>query len=129
MSAHHIILTTDAPLARLEGTRMPKVEFRQALFHCTEGDWRKRLYVASLLVTTQAWSGTARVLASEHQAFRFSMLYNDTWPEPVFLRIRNWPYRQLALRRDAPVARWTVEMKLRDLKLLPEERVEIVFLG
>lgn len=129
MSAHHIILTAEAPVALLSATRMPRLEFRQALFHCTEGDWRKRLYVASLVVTTQAWSETARELARDHQAFRFSMLYNDTWPEPVFLRIRNWPYRPLELRRDAPVARWSVELKLRDLKLGPDERVEIVFAG
>jgi hypothetical protein len=33
------------------------------------------------------------------------------------------------LRRDAPVAYWTVELRLRDLRLGPEEWVEFVFVG
>ncbi|MBK9628989.1 MAG: hypothetical protein IPO56_15185 [Flavobacteriales bacterium] len=91
--------------------------------------WQKRLYSAALVVTTVAHGLDARRLAVDHQAMRFSLLYNPTWPEPVFLDIRHWPYTPLELREDAPVTSWSVELRLRDLRLGPEEWVEVAFLG
>ncbi len=62
--------------------------------------------------------------------FRFSVLFNPTWPDPLFRNIHNWTYAPLEMRADAPpVMGWLMELRLRDLRLGPEERMEVVFLG
>ena len=108
---------------------MPRLEFRQALFRTPEAGWHRRLYPAALVITTTALDVRDRKLVVDHQTLRFSLLYDATWPEPVFLKIQRGPYRPVELRRDAPVAYWTVELRLRDLRLGPEEWVEFVFMG
>ncbi len=65
----------------------------------------------------------------DHQDIRFSLLYNAWWPEPVFLDIKRWPYKPVELREDAPVVSWSIELRLRDLRLAEDEWVEVVFLG
>lgn len=129
MALHHIRLDHTNPSAILSGQTMPRLEFRQALFRSPLPGWQKRLYSAALVLTTVAHGLDARRLAVDHQAMRFSLLYNPTWPEPVFLDIRHWPYTPLELREDAPVTSWSVELRLRDLRLGPEEWVEVAFLG
>jgi len=129
MKPIHVRLDHEQPEAQFSANRMPRLEFRQALFHIPLGGWQRRLYPAALVVTTTAFDAAGRILAQDHQAMRFSLLYNASWPDPVFLRIRSWPYKPLELRKNAPVVQWTVELRLRDLRLGPEERVELVFLG
>ena len=129
MKTQIIRLDRENPEARFSSTRMPRIEFRQALFHSPLPGWQKRLYTASLMVTTTAFDGDGRPLVVDHQAMRFAMLYNATWPEPVFLRIKAWRYKPVELRRDAPVVGWLVEMRLRDLRLGENEWVEVAFLG
>lgn len=115
--------------ARFTATHMPRLEFRQALFKTSDPRWQRRLYPASLVVTTTAFDPDGRTLITDHQAMRFSLLYNATWPEPVFLRITRWHYRPLLLRKDIAVGGYLVEMRLRDLRLGPDERVDVVLLG
>ncbi len=129
MSVIHITLDQGQPLAQLKATRMPRLEFRQALFRSPIPDWQRRLYPASLLVTTTAFDDQGRKLIVDHQAMRFSLLYNSTWPEPLFQRIRNWHYDPVELRKDLHVANWLVELRLRDLRLGEDEAVEIVLVG
>ncbi|HNR54645.1 MAG TPA: hypothetical protein PKJ19_05735 [Flavobacteriales bacterium] len=129
MGLHHIRLDRANPEARLSGATMPRIEFRQALFRTPRPGWQRRLYTASLVVTTTALGVDDRRLAVHHQSFRFSLLYNASWPEPVFLDIRSWPYQPLELKENAPVVSWTVEMRLRDLRLAEDEWVELAFLG
>jgi hypothetical protein len=81
------------------------------------------------VVTTTAHGPGDRRLNVDHQSFRFSLLYNASWPEPVFLNIKRWPYTPVDLRDDAPVVSWSVELRLRDLRLGEEEWVEVAFLG
>ncbi|HRH38490.1 MAG TPA: hypothetical protein PK760_09100, partial [Flavobacteriales bacterium] len=116
-------------IAQLRGATMPRLEFRQALFRSPVPDWQHRLYRAALVVTTIAMDRDERNLAVDHQVMRFSLLYNNTWPEPVFKDIRRWSYKPVELREDAPVRSWLVEIRLRELRLGPEEWVEVVFLG
>jgi hypothetical protein len=80
-------------------------------------------------VTTVAHGFDNKRLVVDHQAMRFSLLYNDTWPEPVFLDIRHWPYTPLELKEDAPVLSWSVELRLRELRLGKDEWVELAFVG
>ena len=47
----------------------------------------------------------------------------------MFLDIRSWPYQPLELKENAPVVSWSVEMRLRDLRLAEDEWVELAFLG
>jgi hypothetical protein len=129
MSAHHIILDHQHREARFSATTMPRLEFRQALFHCLSNDWHRRLYPAALLVSTTAHAPDGRVLAVEHQAMRFSLLYDASWPEPHFRRIRAWPYKPLAIRPTVEVLGWIVELRLRDLRLAEGERVELLLRG
>ncbi len=129
MALHHIRLDQANPEALLNGNTMPRLEFRQALFRTPKPGWQHRLYRAALVVTTVAHGVDGKRLAVDHQAMRFSLLYNETWPEPVFLDIRYWPYTPLELRDDAPVISWSVEMRLRDLRLGEGEWVELAFLG
>ncbi|MCB9165479.1 MAG: hypothetical protein H6592_13785 [Flavobacteriales bacterium] len=129
MGLHHIRLDRSNPEARLSGATMPRLEFRQALFRTPRPGWQRRLYTASLVVTTTALGVDDRRLAVDHQSFRFSLLYNASWPEPVFLDIRSWPYQPLELKENAPVVSWSVEMRLRDLRLAEDEWVELAFLG
>ncbi|MFN3875209.1 MAG: hypothetical protein ACK4L7_04775, partial [Flavobacteriales bacterium] len=98
MAVRHIRLTAATPVARFVGGNMPRLEFRQALFRTPRPGWQRRLYRAALLVTTSAHDAGDRKLAVDHQALRFALLYNSTWPEPVFLNITRWPYRPLELR-------------------------------
>lgn len=129
MALHHIRLDRSTPTAVLCGSSMPRLEFRQALFRTPLPGWQRRLYTASLVVTTTAHGTDDRRLAVDHQSFRFSLLYNASWPEPVFLDINRWPYVPVELRADAPVVSWSVELRLRDLRLGDEEWVEVAFLG
>jgi hypothetical protein len=129
MALQHVRLDHANPIALLSGSSMPRLEFRQALFRTPEAGWHRRLYPAALVITTTALDVRDRKLVVDHQTLRFSLLYDATWPEPVFLKIQRWPYRPVELRRDAPVAYWTVELRLRDLRLGPEEWVEFVFVG
>ncbi|MFN6117415.1 MAG: hypothetical protein ACK46G_01465 [Flavobacteriales bacterium] len=129
MGLQHIRLDQKAPVAVLSGSSMPRLEFRQALFRSPLPGWHRRLYPAAVIVTTTAFDVRDRKLVVDHQAMRFSLLYDDSWPEPVFLKVHCWPYTPVELRKDAPVAYWTVELRLRDLRLGPEEWVEVVFLG
>lgn len=129
MGLHHIRLDHVTPEAKLTGGTMPRLEFRQALFRTLRPEWQRRLYTASLVVTTTALGVDDRRLAVDHQSFRFSLLYNASWSEPVFLDIRSWPYKPLELKADAPVVAWSVAMRLRDLRLGKDEWVELAFLG
>jgi hypothetical protein len=129
MGLHHIRLDQAHPTAILNGETMPRLEFRQALFRTPHGDWHRRLYRAALVVTTVAHGFDNKRLVVDHQAMRFSLLYNDTWPEPVFLDIRHWPYTPLELKEDAPVLSWSVELRLRELRLGKDEWVELAFVG
>lgn len=129
MALHHIRIDHTTAEAKLTGATMPRLEFRQALFRTPRPGWQRRLYTASLVVTTTAHGVDDRRLAIDHQSFRFSLLYNASWPEPVFLDIRRWPYVPLELRDDAPVVSWTIDLRLRDLRLAEDEWVEVAFLG
>jgi len=129
MSVQHVRLDREHPTAVLSGAHVPRLEFRQALFHTPLPGWHRRLYPAALVVTTIAFDVRDRQLVVDHQSMRFSLLYDDTWPEALFTKIQRWPYTPVRLRPDAPVAYWTVELKLRDLRLGPEEWVELLFLG
>jgi hypothetical protein len=129
MGLHHIRLDRANPEARLSGNTMPRLEFRQALFRTPLPGWQRRLYTASVVVTTVAHGMDERRLVVDHQSFRFATLYNATWPEPVFLDIKRWPYKPVELRDDAPVVSWSVEIRLRDLRLAEAEWVELAFLG
>jgi hypothetical protein len=126
MKPRHVRLDRTTTLARFTATRMPRLEFRQALFRTPRPGWQRRLYPAALVVTTTATDDAGRVVGRDVQAMRFALLYDHTWPEALFLNIRRWPYRPL----DVPGAvSWTVEMRLRDLRLAEDEWVEAVFLG
>ncbi|MBK9515122.1 MAG: hypothetical protein IPO05_16175 [Flavobacteriales bacterium] len=129
MALQHVRLDQQNPIAVLSGSSMPRLEFRQALFRTEAPGWQRRLYPAALVITTSAFDVRDRTLAKDHQSMRFSLLYDATWPDPVFLRIQRWPYRPLELRKDVPVVYWTVELRLRDLRLGPDEWVELAFLG
>lgn len=129
MAVQHIRLTHERSTALLTGGTMPRLEFRQALFRTPHGGWQERLYRAALVVTTIAHGPDERKLVVDHQTMRFSLLYNNTWPEPVFRGITRWPYKPVELRDDAPVTHWTVELRLRELRLYPDEWVELVFIG
>ena len=129
MALQHIRLTRDQPIAQFAGGTMPRLEFRQALFHTPIPGWQQRLYRAALVVTTTANGLDGRKLVVDHQALRFALLYNSTWSDPVFLKINAWPYKPVELREDAPVTSWSVEMRLRELRLGPDEWVEVIFIG
>lgn len=129
MALHHIRIDRTNPTAMLSGNSMPRLEFRQALFRTPAPGWQRRLYTAGLVVTTVAHGPGDRRLVVDHQSFRFSLLYNASWPEPVFLDIKSWPYVPVELRDDAPVVSWSIELRLRDLRLAEDEWVEVVFLG
>lgn len=129
MALQHVRLTADQPTARFAGATMPRLEFRQALFRTPDTDWHRRLYRAALVVTTIAHGLDNRNLVIDHQAMRFALLYNSTWPEPVFLNITRWPYKPVELREGAPITSWSVELRLRELRLLQDEWVELAFLG
>ncbi len=129
MALQHVRLDHQRPSALFSGSTMPRLEFRQALFRTLQDGWHQRLYRASLLVITTAHGPDERTLAVDHQAMRFSLLYNNTWPHPVFREITRWPYKPLELRDDAPVTHWSVELRLRELRLGPEEWVELLFVG
>ena len=129
MALQHVRLDQRQPEARFAGPTMPRLEFRQALFHTPHNGWQQRLYRAALVVTTIAHGMDQRKLAVDHQAMRFAILYNSTWPEPVFRDITRWPYKPLELREDAPVTHWSVELRLRELRLGPDEWMELIFLG
>jgi len=129
MAVQHVRLTQEDPVARLSGSTMPRLEFRMALFRTPHDGWQQRLYRAALVVTTIAHGTDERKLVVDHQSMRFALLYNSTWPEPVFPKIHKWPYKPVELREGAPVVSWTVELRLRELRLLPDEWVEVVFLG
>jgi len=129
MAVHHIRLDHRDPEARLTGNTMPRLEFRQALFRTLQDGWHNRLYRAALVVTTVAHGIDDRRLVVDHQAMRFSLLYNASWPEPVFLDIKRWSYVPVELRDDAPVVSWSVEFRLRELRLAPDEWVEVIFEG
>lgn len=129
MALQHIRLDHRQPEARFAGNSMPRLEFRQALFRSPRTDWQQRLYRAALVVTTIAHGLDGRHLVVDHQPLRFSLLYNSTWPEPVFREINRWPYKPVELRENAPVTHWSVELRLRELRLGPEEWVELIFLG
>lgn len=129
MALQHVRLDREHPEARFAGNTMPRLEFRQALFRTPHAGWQQRLYRAALVVTTIAHGTEARKLAVEHQALRFSLLYNETWPDPVFRDITRWHYTPLELRADAPVTHWTVELRLRELRLGADEWVEFLFVG
>jgi len=129
MALQHVRITADQPMAVFHGGTMPRLEFRMALFRTPHAGWQQRLYRAALVVTTVANGPDGRSLAIDHQPMRFALLYNNSWPEPVFSKITRWPYKPLELRAGAPVVSWSVELRLRELRLLPDEWVELVFLG
>ena len=129
MKPIHITLDREHPEARFSATSVPRLEFRQALFHSMKNEWHRRLYPAALVVTTTAHAPDGSTLATDHQILRFSLLYDASWPEPVFKRIRVWPYEPLDIRRGVEVLGWIVELRLRDLRLIEGERVELVVLG
>ncbi|MBK9148838.1 MAG: hypothetical protein IPM12_13600 [Flavobacteriales bacterium] len=129
MAVHHIRISREQPIASFAGSTMPRLEFRQALFRTRDAQWQHRLYRAALVVTTIAMGLDGRKLVVDHQAMRFAMLYNGSWPEPVFTSIRNWPYKPVELREGAPVTSWIVELRLRELRLSTDEWVELVFVG
>ena len=129
MALRHIRLTRELPIAVFTGDTMPRLEFRQALFRTPHNGWQARLYRAALVVSTTAHGTDDRTLAVDHQIMRFALLYNSTWTEPVFRGITRWPYKPVELREDAPVTHWTVELRLRELRLDPDEWVEFIFAG
>ncbi len=131
MGARHIRLDRQFPDARFSAGTMPRLEFRQALFftHDPPAEWQRRLSRAAVMVTTTAFDGDGRPLVVDHQPQRFSLLYNHTWPDPVFKDIRRWTYTPVELRADAPVAGWMLEFRLRDLFLKEGEHVELIFIG
>lgn len=129
MGLQHVRLTHEQPTAMFSAASMPRLEFRMALFRTPHEGWQQRLYRAAVVVTTIAHGPDARRLAVDHQGMRFALLYNSTWPEPVFTKVTRWPYKPVELREGAPVVSWSVELRLRELRLLPDEWVELVFLG
>jgi hypothetical protein len=129
MKPIHIQLDRAHPEARFSGLVMSRLEFRQALFVTKLPGWQRRLYPAALMVTTTAFDGEGQTIVVDHQSFRFGLLFNASWPEPAFLRIRAWHYKPVELKRGVPVAGWMVELRLRDLRLIDEERVEFNLLG
>ncbi len=129
MALQHVRLDHRLPEAHFNGDTMPRLHFRQALFRTPHPEWHARLYRAALVVTTIAHGPDERKLVVDHQAMRFAVLYNTSWPEPVFRDITRWPYKPVELRKDAPVLHWSVELRLRELRLGPEEWVEVAFLG
>lgn len=129
MKPIHIQLDLEHQEARFSSLRTPYLEFRQALFHSPVPEWQRRLYPAALVVTTTAYDHDGRVLATEHQALRFSILYNSTWPEPIFRKLPQWRYKPLVVRKEIEVAGYIVELRLRDLRLVADERVELVLLA
>lgn len=129
MALQHVRLTHEQPSTQFVGGSMPRLEFRQALFRSPRGGWQQRLYRAAVVVTTVAHGPDERKLVVDHQAMRFALLYNASWPEPAFLNITRWPYKPVELREGAPVVHWSVELRLRELWLQPDEWVEVVFLG
>lgn len=129
MKPIHIQLDRALPEARFSSLKRPHLEFRQALFHSPIAEWQRRLYPAALVVSTSAYDAEGRVLATEHQALRFSILYNSTWPEPIFRKLPQWRYKPLILRKDIAVTGYIVELRLRDLRLGEDERVELILLG
>lgn len=129
MKPIHIQLDLEHPEARFSALRTPHLEFKQALFHSPVPEWQRRLYPAALVVTTTAYDLDGRVLATEHQALRFSILYNSTWPEPIFRKLPQWRYKPLLIRKEIEVAGYIVELRLRDLRLGEDERVELILLA
>ncbi len=129
MALQHVRLTAEQPTAVFSGSAMPRLEFRMALFRTPHPGWQQRLYRAAVVVTTIAHGPADRLLATDHQAMRFALLYNRSWPEPLFSKITKWPYTPVELREGAPVVSWSVELRLRELRLGPDEWVELVFLG
>lgn len=131
MASRHIRLDRQYPEARFSAGSMPRLEFRQALFFTLDppAEWHRRLSRAALIVTTTAFDANGRALVVDHQPQRFSLLYNHTWPDPVFKDIRRWTYTPVELRANAPVVGWMLELRLRDLFLKENEYVEVVFLG
>ena len=131
MASRHIRIDRQYPEARFSAANMPRLEFRQALFFTLDppAEWHRRLSRAALIVTTTAFDANGRALVVDHQPQRFSLLYNHTWPDPVFKDIRRWSYTPVELRADAPVVGWMLELRLRDLFLKENEYVEVVFLG
>ena len=130
MGVQHITLDAARPEARFSASERPRIVLRQAFFATADPAWQRRLNRAALVITTRAYDGRGRELATDPQVFRFSKLFNPTWPDPVFRNIRNWNYVPVALREDAPpVLGWLLELRLRDLRLVAEERMELVFLG
>lgn len=129
MKPIHIQLDRANPEARFSALKRPHLEFRQALFHSPVPEWQRRLYPAALIVTTTAYDADGRVLATEHQALRFSILYNSTWPEPIFRKLSKWRYKPLVLRKEFEAVGHIVELRLRDLRLSEDERVEVILLG
>ncbi len=129
MAIQHIRLDRERPEARFTGSTMPRLEFKQALFRTPDPNWQQRLYRTALVVTTIAHGPDERRLAVDHQAMRFALLYNASWPEPHFKNIERWPYKPVELRDDAPVVSWSVELRLRELRLGTDEWVEIIFAG
>lgn len=129
MAIQHIRLDQQNPVARFTGDTMPRLEFRQALFRTPLPGWHKRLYRAALVVTTTAHGLGNRTLVVDHQVMRFAVLYNDSWPEPHFPQITRWPYEPVELKENTPVTHWTIDLRLRELRLGPEEWVEFIFIG
>ena len=129
MALQHVRLDQANPMARFAGSTMPRLEFRQALFRTQLPGWHARLYRTALVVTTTAHGPDERKLVVDHQTLRFALLYNATWPDPIFRDIRRWRYKPVELREGAPVVSWSVELRLRELRLLPGEWVELAFLG
>ena len=129
MALQHVRIDQASPIAHFAGSTMPRLEFKRALYRTLRPGWQERLYRAALVVTTTAHGPDDRKLAVDHQTLRFALLYNSTWPEPLFKDIRRWPYKPVELRDDAPVVNWSVELHVRELRLLKDEWVELVFLG
>lgn len=129
MALHHLRITREQPVAAFAGESMPRLEFRQALFRTPDPRWQQRFYRTALVVTTTVLGLDGRKLVVDHQALRFALLYNASWPEPVFRSIRNWPYKPIELIEGAPVVSWTVDLRLRELRLMADEWVEVVFVG
>ncbi|MBL0127074.1 MAG: hypothetical protein IPP83_06365 [Flavobacteriales bacterium] len=129
MAVQHVRLDHTVTEARFAGDRMPRLEFKHALFRTLLPGWHTRLYRAAVVVTTTAHGPDERKLVVDHQAMRFSLLYNNTWPDPVFRDIKRWPYKPVELKPGAPVVSWLVELRLRELRLGPKEWVDLVFVG
>ena len=128
MALHHIRLDHANPQRGPErGDHAPAWNSAKPLFRTPEAGWHRRLYRAALVVTTVAPMASTATLVVDHQTMRFSLLYNGTWPEPVFLDIQRWPYRRWNCARDAPVAFWRVELTPARAALGPDEWVEFVF--